>query len=330
MLTFDQVTKQFTAESFGVSDISFEIGPGEFVFVTGPSGSGKTTLMRLLTKEYTPTTGDIIFENLTVNNLRSSQVHQLRRKIGVVFQDYRLLSELNVWENVALPLYIIGKKQVEIEERVTDLLKLVELTDKALLFPSQLSGGEAQRISIARALATGPSIIFADEPTGNLDAENSMRIAKLLHKINELGTTILFATHDGDVLAEFKNSRILHLEKGKLIKDGGKKKVNVSSHKLEKDEKEPTDEKEETDKKAGEANQIEQEDQTTPDVTTNKSSKKGVLGRLFNKNKQTDSLENSKVADDEPVEQDAKPEQAGTDDSPKKKKRAAKKESEDK
>lgn len=231
MLVFEQVTKQFAEDSFGVKDISFEVVPGEFLFVTGPSGSGKTTLMRLLTKEYTPTAGDITFEEFNVGTLKNSQIHKLRRRIGVVFQDYRLLNDLNAWENIALPLAIIGKKQHEIEERVTDLLKLVELPDKAMLFPRQLSGGEAQRISIARALATGPSIIFADEPTGNLDEQSSLKIARLLHKINDFGTTVVFATHDPHVLDEFKGLRTLHMENGELTKDSGKKKISKNATK---------------------------------------------------------------------------------------------------
>ncbi len=226
MLVFDNVTKQFTEDSYGVKDISFSVDAGDFLFVTGHSGSGKTTLMRLITKEYTPTEGEIFFEDYSVNQLKNSQLHEHRRKIGVVFQNYRLLHELNVWENIALPLMITGKKSDEIEERVTDLLKLVELTDKAQLFPTQLSGGEAQRISIARALATGPSIIFADEPTGNLDKDTSLKIARLLHKINELGTTVIFATHDNEIMSELAGMRTIFLEKGQIVKDvGGKKQV---------------------------------------------------------------------------------------------------------
>lgn len=219
MIIFDQVTKQFAPDSYGVHDVSFQIEPGEFVLLTGKSGAGKTTLMRLLTKEYTPTEGTIVFEDADLNDISYGSVHLLRRKIGVVFQDYRLLPELNVWENIALPLSIVGQPQSEIEERVTDLLRLIGLADKAALFPSQLSGGEAQRVSIARALANGPSVIFADEPTGNLDKETSESIGRLLKKINELGTTILFATHDQSVLDLFKDDRLLHMEQGKLVKD---------------------------------------------------------------------------------------------------------------
>lgn len=219
MIRFDKVTKQFTQDAYGVTDITFEIEPGEFVVLTGKSGAGKTTLMRLMTKEYVPSAGDIIFEDTNLNDISYGNVHLLRRRIGVVFQDYRLLPELNVWENIALPLSISGQPLAEIEERVTDLLRLINLPQKAYLFPSQLSGGEAQRVSIARALAVGPSVIFADEPTGNLDQETSESIARLLKKINQLGTTVFFATHDISVLELFKKDRHLHLENGKLVHD---------------------------------------------------------------------------------------------------------------
>lgn len=219
MIIFESVTKQFGDESFALKDISFNVGSGEMVIITGPSGSGKTTLMRLLIKEYIPSSGEIIFDQVPLSQVKNSQVHHHRRKIGVVYQDYKLLPELTVWENIALALYIINKSEDEIEHRVTDLLKLVHLVDKAYLFPNQLSGGEAQRVSIARALATGPSVIFADEPTGNLDPETSLSIAQLLKKINDLGTTILLATHDTGVLKVLNKERHLELRKGELISD---------------------------------------------------------------------------------------------------------------
>lgn len=220
MIVFESVTKRFGMdEPPAIEDVSFVIEPGELVVITGHSGSGKTTLMRLLTREYLPTEGEIYFEEEPLSTLRTNHVHHHRRRIGVIFQDYKLLPELNIWENIALPLNIIGKKDSEIEERVTDLLRLVDLEPKAFLFPSQLSGGEAQRVSIARALATGPGVIFADEPTGNLDPDTSQSIAKLLQKIHSLGTTVLLTTHDLGVLDLVKGERVLTLEKGKLIKD---------------------------------------------------------------------------------------------------------------
>lgn len=223
MIVFDNVTKQFSDHDYGLRNVSFRVEPGDFIFITGNSGSGKTTLMRLLTKEYTPTEGEIYFEETPLGEIKMSQVHHLRRKIGVVFQDYKLLPDLNVWENISLPLYIVGTPEAEVERRVTDLLRLVGLMDKSELFISQLSGGEAQRVSIARALTTGPSVIFADEPTGNLDPDTSLIIANLFNKINELGTTVLFATHNHELLAHFKEKRRLHLDEGALVEDTAEK-----------------------------------------------------------------------------------------------------------
>ncbi|KUK78957.1 MAG: Cell division protein FtsE, partial [Microgenomates bacterium 39_7] len=208
IIQFKQVAKEFPDGTIAFNDLSFDVEEGEIVLVTGPSGSGKTTIMRLLIGEYTPNQGEILFEDHLLNKLKPQQLHLHRRKIGVVFQDYKLIEELNVWENVALPLLIRNEKQSTIEERVTDLLKLVELTDKAMMFPRQLSGGEAQRISIARALANSPKVIFADEPTGNLDQESGKHILKLLTKINELGTTLLIATHDPVIVGEIKAKKI--------------------------------------------------------------------------------------------------------------------------
>lgn len=221
---FDTVTKQFSSDSFGVKDVSFSVEPGELIFVTGPSGSGKTTLMRLLLKEYSPTQGEIFFNGLPISDIRSSKVHLHRRKIGTVFQDYKLISELNVWENIAMPLYVMGQKQDAVERRVTDLLNLIKLPHKAELFPSQLSGGEAQRVGIARSLASGPELIMADEPTGNLDSETAHSIIRLFQKINELGTTIIIATHDQAVLKTFEKNRRIHLEFGELKSDTNHKK----------------------------------------------------------------------------------------------------------
>ncbi len=218
MITFTNVTRKF-GETEALSEVSFQIDKGELVLITGPSGSGKTSLMRLLIKEYEPTSGEILFDGEPLTRVRGGAIAHHRRRIGVVFQDYKLLPELNVWENIALPLSIVGKSQAETESRVTDLLKLVGLTEKAMLFPSQLSGGEAQRVSIARALATGPGIIFADEPTGNLDPETSLSIARLLRQINRLGTTLLLATHDNEVLALLSSERRISLHKGKLDYD---------------------------------------------------------------------------------------------------------------
>ncbi len=196
MIKFKNVTQKFADGTVAFRNLSFTVEEGELVLITGPSGSGKTTVMNLLMNEYQPNSGEIYFKNRSLSEIKSGRLPKYRRKIGIVFQDYKLIEELNVWENIAMPLSIQGENKADIEDRVTDLLKLVGLVDKALVFPRQLSGGEAQRISIARALATGPDLVFADEPTGNLDTKTARHIINLLTKINKLGTTLIIATHD--------------------------------------------------------------------------------------------------------------------------------------
>ncbi len=208
MIQFVGVSKSYPDGTIVLENLSFEVEEGRMLLITGPSGSGKTTIMRLLIGEVPPDQGEIIFDQQPLAKLRGKQLYLHRRQIGVVFQDYKLVEEMNVWENIALPLMIKGEKQSVIEEKVTDLLKLVELADKALCFPRQLSGGEAQRISIARALANSPKLIFADEPTGNLDEANSQRVLKLLTKINQLGTTLLLATHDPIIINSLQTQRV--------------------------------------------------------------------------------------------------------------------------
>lgn len=248
MLLFKNISKKYFDNDFALQDIDLEIDSGEFVLLTGPSGSGKTTLMRLLTREFTPDEGEILFHDIDITTIPSSKIHEHRRKIGVVFQDYKLMQDLTVWENIALPLNILNKSEDEIEKRVTDLLKLIKLTDKAFHFPKQLSGGEAQRVSLARAISTGPVLLFADEPTGNLDMENTMEIINLIKTINDLGTTVIFATHDQSAIEELKNKRHVVIEKGKVKADSKPtKKENTkkkeSEEKPEKSEKKNSQEK---------------------------------------------------------------------------------------
>ncbi|MBP7875612.1 ATP-binding cassette domain-containing protein [Candidatus Woesebacteria bacterium] len=219
IVRYVHVTKEFAPEAFGVKDVNLEIEPGELVVITGRTGSGKTTLMKLLTREYEVTEGELYFNDTPVHELKTNKLHLHRRQIGVVYQDYRLIKELTVWENVALPLYIAGKKEDEVEQRTSDLLSLIKLSHKYESFPNQLSGGEAQRVSIARSLALAPDLIFADEPTGNLDSETSRGIALLLAKINELGTTVLLSTHDLTMLDVFTNERHIQLENGSIVKN---------------------------------------------------------------------------------------------------------------
>ncbi len=263
MIVFKTVSKSFADKPTAISNLNLEINQGDLVVITGPSGAGKTTLMKLLIGEYLPSEGEIVFENWQLSQIKNSEIPTLRRQIGVVFQDYKLIEDMNVWENIALPLYISGKKDEEIESRVTDLLNLIGLADKALFFPRQLSGGEAQRVSIARALAIAPKVIFADEPTGNLDKEATLKITRLLKKINELGTTLLFATHDQLVIDELKNHRIVHLEKpventnpaetAKQVetnRDEEREKVKAKQVKLEKELSEKKENKDKTTKQA--------------------------------------------------------------------------------
>ncbi|MEX0895438.1 MAG: ATP-binding cassette domain-containing protein [Patescibacteria group bacterium] len=299
IVRFQTVSKYFTPESYALQEVSFDIDPGELIFVTGPSGSGKTTLMRLMTCEYSPTEGEIFFNDSPLSIIRPHTVHQHRRKIGVVFQDYRLISEMNVWENIALPLYVTGTKESDIEQRVTDLLNLIKLPDKAESFPSQLSGGEAQRVSIARALASAPEVIFADEPTGNLDPETSKSIAALLRKINELGTTVFVATHDWEILNNHGDVRQLHLERGKITKDSkvGKKpafpKSEAKNQSAESEESKQTASDDDLTPKTATETILE----TTPQDTPVKSSSTSWWKRWFSKT-QLDSAEPSDDASD--------------------------------
>lgn len=224
MIEFTQVTKTYPTGQSALSDVSFVIEPGEFVFFVGESGAGKTTIMRLLTRQTNSTAGEILFFGQNLGTLNSKAIPKLRREISVVFQDYKLLPDRTVAENISLPLEIADKSKEEIASRLKDLLDLVSLQDKEHFFPVQLSGGEAQRVSIARALAIGPKVLFADEPTGNLDHDSAISVAKLLNKIHELGTTILMATHNLDLVKLLKK-REIHMSRGKITKDTKQKKV---------------------------------------------------------------------------------------------------------
>ena len=203
--------------------VSFEVSPGEFLFVVGPSGAGKTTLVRLLTREEFPTEGELEVSGRSVADLVGKELLQHRRELGVVHQDYKLLPEKTAFENVALALEVLGRPDSEIKEIVPHVLSLVGLEERIHHFPHQLSGGERQRLAFARALAPEPKILIADEPTGNIDPESAWSAIKLLEKINEMGTTVLVATHAAEIVDQL-GKRVVGLDKGKVVKDQKKGK----------------------------------------------------------------------------------------------------------
>jgi cell division transport system ATP-binding protein len=222
MVTFKNVSKSF-GDIKAVSDVSFEVKKGEFAFLTGPSGSGKTTLLKLILREYLPDSGEILLDEINVTTLKNKQVPILRQKIGTVFQDLKVLPERTVKENIEVALAVVGLSEGEWKSRLDDILKWVNLEKRAQLFPAQLSGGELQRVSIARALVVNPQLILADEPTGNLDWETSLGIMDLLLKINKEGKTVIMATHNQMIIDKY-NKKIIHLVNGKLVKEKGEDK----------------------------------------------------------------------------------------------------------
>lgn len=216
MVSFDNVTKKY-GSIIALEDVSFKIGPGEFVFITGASGAGKTTVLRLLLRDVTPTHGKVLIEGKDIASLRMQDLPFYRRKIGVVFQDFKLLFERTVWENVALALEVAGQDQAE--SKIKAALEEVGLETRANLFPRQLAGGEQQRVVIARALVAKPKLILADEPTGNLDPATSRQIVELLDRqTKEGGTTVIMATHNENIVNSLKR-RVLLFKKGKLASD---------------------------------------------------------------------------------------------------------------
>ena len=222
MVTFKNVSKSF-GDIKAVSDVSFEVKKGEFAFLTGPSGSGKTTLLKLILREYLPDSGEILLDEINVTTLKNKQVPILRQKIGTVFQDLKVLPERTVKENIEVALAVVGLSEGEWKSRLDDILKWVNLEKRAQLFPAQLSGGDLQRVSIARALVVNPQLILADEPTGNLDWETSLGIMDLLLKINKEGKTVIMATHNQMIIDKY-NKKIIHLVNGKLVKEKGEDK----------------------------------------------------------------------------------------------------------
>ena len=218
MIRFENLGKKYGSQTQALEDISLEIKQGEFVFIVGPSGAGKSTLLRILTREIIPTSGKVFVGNIDIAKMKNSEIPNLRRKVGVVFQDFKLLDDRTVFENVSLTLEVLGKGDEEINKMVEHILKLVEIWDKRNLFPRQLSGGEAQRTAIARAVVGKPDVLLADEPTGDLDPKTAWGVIQLLNEINSWGTTILMATHNQEIVNTLKK-RVLVIKNGKIVKD---------------------------------------------------------------------------------------------------------------
>ena len=226
LINISDVSKRYKNGVTAIYDLDLKIKKGEFVFVIGGSGSGKSTLIKMLYREEKPTKGQIIIGGINVAKLRNSKVYKLRRRLGIVLQDYRLLPKLTVYENVAFTLEVIGTKKSEIKKRTLKAIELVGLKAKTRNYPSQLSGGEQQRVAIARAIVNNPKLLICDEPTGNLDPDMSMEIVKLLDSINKAtGTTIIMATHDREIVNKMKK-RVLVLKEGRLVKDYEKGKYD--------------------------------------------------------------------------------------------------------
>ncbi|HEY4694553.1 MAG TPA: cell division ATP-binding protein FtsE [Candidatus Nanoarchaeia archaeon] len=221
MIQFSGVSKKYY-DNYALENLDLEIPDGEFVFLIGHSGAGKSTLLKLLIREEVPTAGKVMVDEWDVSNLEEKHIPVLRRKVGTIFQDFKLLPQRTVFENVAFPLEVMGLEDSDISETANEALKLVNLQDKAGHFPSQLSGGEAQRTSIARAVVLRPEIVLADEPTGNLDPQSAWEVMQLLTKVNSLGSTVIMATHNLDITSSLPHRRV-QIEKGKIVKDSRQK-----------------------------------------------------------------------------------------------------------
>lgn len=283
MINFQGVSKTYFS-NVALDNVSFSIEKGDFVFLVGPTGSGKTTIFRLIIRDLLPTEGEINIGNIDVLELPSKKIRQLRRNVGVIFQDLKLLHDRTVGENVMLPLQLSGVSDVDAEERAREVLKSVGLTDDFDKFPQQLSGGERQRVAIARALVFDPEVILADEPTGNLDLETSLKILELLEEINKSGTTIFMATHN-DRIIESTKKRVITLDMGKIKED---KKSREPRH--VKEEKKDIDEKNED--KVN--NKNDKDEEKIEKVSEAKSEKKEKIDEKDSDKVSLDSLTNVK------------------------------------
>ena len=219
MIQFTDVTKSYTEGNTALNGVSLQIEDGEFVFLVGPSGSGKSTIMKIITGELKPTSGQVHVNGYNLEHIRKRDIPHMRRTLGVVFQDFRLIPKMTVYDNVAYAMRVIGAREAEIKERVPYVLDLVGLTGKERRHPNEMSGGEQQRLAIARALVNNPSTIIADEPTGNLDPARSFELMALLQEINNLGTTMLVVTHEQELVRHF-DKRVIAIDEGMVISDG--------------------------------------------------------------------------------------------------------------
>lgn len=225
MIEFRNVTKEYSPEVRALDDVNIRIPEGEFVFIVGPSGSGKSTFLKLLTKEEEITSGDILINNESLKKMKRRKIPYLRRTMGIVFQDFRVIEKMTVFDNVAFAMHVVGAKSRDIRKRVPYVLNLVGLNDKARRKVSELSGGEKQRVGLARALVNNPGIIIADEPTGNIDPSMSYELVELLSEINRCGTTIIMVTHDISIVKKF-NFRVVEILDGKIHNDVPKRGEN--------------------------------------------------------------------------------------------------------
>jgi len=223
MIYFNNVSKIYK-DATALLDVTFAVEAGEFVSIVGHSGAGKTTLTKMILAEELPSDGTVFFESINVHKIKSKELTKLRRRIGVVFQDYKLLTNKTAYENIAFAMEAVGKTEAEIASDVPHVLELVDLSHRMMHFPNEMSGGEQQRLAIARAIINQPELIIADEPTGNLDPVNTHEIVQILKKINDLGTTVILTTHNRGVI-ESINKRVITMENGKIIRDtkNGKK-----------------------------------------------------------------------------------------------------------
>ena len=230
MIRFDHVSKHYPGHRGALSDITVEIADGEFVYLIGPSGAGKTTMLRLFMRDIVPTSGTLLVDEWKIASIPANQIHHLRRRVRTVYQDFKLLADRTVYENVAVGLEVLGKAEGEIAKDVMKILSLVNLEDKYRQFPLQLSAGEQQRVSIARAIVGGPKILLADEPTGNLDPDTAGEILDILEEVNSIGTTVIMATHNAGIVNERKK-RTLTLDDGTIHSDEVKGRYHVSKKK---------------------------------------------------------------------------------------------------